>query len=224
VDVEGFLETLPALWDDFPTSEQPRDPRFAEVLEQVRGLARPNNLALLNHAARYLEPGEAYAEAGTFRGTSLIAALLDNEEREFVAIDDFSLADAKRSELDENLHRLGLAERPTILEGDVFELLRDGALDGRRVGVWYYDAGHGYEQQLNGLRLVEPYLASRAVLIVDDADWERVRAATRDYLAAQPRARVLLDLPGQDRGSPHWWYGVQVLGWEMVGAASGASG
>jgi hypothetical protein len=99
-------------------------------------------------------------------------------------------------------------------EGDVFELLRAGALTGRRIGVWYYDAGHAYEQQINGLRLVEPYLAERALLIVDDADWERVASATRNYVAAQPRARPLLDLAGNDRGSPHWWYGVQLLGWD----------
>jgi protein O-GlcNAc transferase len=214
VDLDRFLETLPQLWDDFPRSEQPRDGRFAELLEQVRGLARPNNLALVNHAVRQLEPGESYAEAGTFRGTSLIAAMLDNEDRDVVGIDDFSLGDADRDELDANLRRYGLDGRATILEGDVFELLRNDGLAGRRIGVWYYDAAHGYEQQINGLRLVEPYLAERALLIVDDADWERVATATSDYLAAQPRARLLLDLPGQDRGSPQWWYGVQLLGWE----------
>ena len=213
MDVQGFLATLPELWDDFPRSEQPRDARFAEVLEQVRGLARPNNLALLNHAVRHLEDGESYAEAGTFRGTSLIGALLDNEGRDVVGIDDFSLGDGNREQLEENLRRFGLEGRATILEGDVFEQLRAGALAGRHVGVWYYDAAHGYEQQINGLRLVEPYLAERALLIVDDSDWERVASATRDYLAAQPRARLLLDLPGNDRGSPQWWYGVQLLAW-----------
>ena len=214
MDVERFFETLPELWDDFPRSEQPRDRRFGEVLEQVRGLARPNNLALLNHAVRHLGSGEAYAEAGTFRGTSLIAAMLGNEGREFVAIDDFSLGDGGRADLDENLRRFGLDGKATVVEGDVFELLRGGALLGPRVGVWYYDAAHGYEQTLNGLRLVEPYLAPRALLIVDDADWERVAAAARDYVAAQPQVRVLLDLPGQNRGSPHWWYGVRVLAWQ----------
>jgi predicted O-methyltransferase YrrM len=214
VDVERFLETLPELWDDFPRSEQPRDGRFAEVLETVRGLARPNNLALLNHAVRHLGAGEAYAEAGTFHGTSLIGVMLGNEGREFVAIDDFSLGDGTREELDANLRRFGLEGVPTVLEGDVFDLLRDGALAGRRVGVWYYDAAHGYEQTLNGLRLVEPHLAPRSLLIVDDTDWDRVAAATRDYVAAQPRARVLLELPGKDRGASHWWEGVQVLAWE----------
>jgi hypothetical protein len=95
----------------------------------------------------------------------------------------------------------------------VFDRLRDGTLDGKRVGVWYYDAGHDYEQQLDGLRLIEPFLAEDALLIVDDADWERVDRAIADYLASQPRAVEVLRLEGKDRGREGWWYGVSVLRW-----------
>ncbi len=88
-----------------------------------------------------------------------------------------------------------------------------GALAGRTVGVYYYDAAHSHEAQLEGLRMIEPYLAEPALLVVDDSDWEQVGRATRDYLAAQPRARLLLEIPGKTRGLPHWWEGVQVLAW-----------
>lgn len=215
MNAERFLDELPGLFDDFPRSETPRDPRFAEVLEAVPGLARANNLALLHLAAGLLDEGESYVEVGTYRGTSLIAAMLGNEDRgEFVGIDDFSLGEGNRELLDANLRRFGLEGRPTVLEGDAFELLRSAALNGRRVGVYYYDNGHEYEQQLDGLRLVEPWLASPALVIVDDTDWERVARATADYLAEQPRARLLLELPGKDRGHPHWWEGLQVLSWD----------
>src|SRR5919204_3883067 len=210
VRVDEFLNDLPTLWDDFPRSETPRDGRFAEVLEAVPGLARANNLALLNAAVRHLEPGESYVEVGSYRGTSLISALLGNDAHA-VAIDDFSLGDGSRERLDANLARFGLAGRPRILEGDAFALLHDGALAGTRVGVYYYDAAHGYEQQLDGLRLVEPYLAPHALLVVDDTDWDRVARATRDYLAAQPRARLLFSIRGKDGGMPWWWEGVQVF-------------
>jgi predicted O-methyltransferase YrrM len=212
VDAERFLRELPGLFDDFPGSETPRDPMFADLLERVSGIAKPNNLALLNLAARCLEPGESYVEVGTYHGTSLIAALLGNDA-DVVGIDNFSLGDGTRRTLERNLEGYGLAGRPTIVEGDAFELVPGGALDGRRVGVYYYDNGHAYEQQLEGLRMVEPWLAERALLIVDDSDWERVARATRDYLAAQPRARLALEIDGKDRGQPWWWEGMQLLTW-----------
>jgi hypothetical protein len=111
-----------------------------------------------------------------------------------------------------------LKGRPTILEGDAFELLRGSALAGRRVAVYYYDAAHDYESQLAGLRLIEPYLAERALLIVDDSDWERVAKATSDYLAGQPQARMLFDILGKSHGQPDWWEGVHVLAWSQAQA------
>lgn len=214
MDVERFARELPALFDDFPASPVPRGQRFDDVLEAVPGLACENNLALLNLAASLLPVGESYVEVGSYRGTSLVAALRGNDA-DAVAIDDFSLGDGSREQLEGNLARFDLAGRPTILEGDFQQVLRGDALGGRRIGVYYYDAGHSYEQQLAGLRLVEPHLADQALLIVDDSDWERVERADRDYLASQPQARLAFDIPGDEKGFPHWWKGVHVIAWSV---------
>jgi predicted O-methyltransferase YrrM len=213
MDVDRFLRELAERFDDFPRSELPRDVRFAEILDAVPGLARANNLALLNAAASCLEPGESYVEVGTYHGTSLIAAMLDNDA-EFVAIDNWSLGDGSREQLDRNLARFGFAGRADIIEGDAFETLRSGRLAGRKIGVYYYDNGHEYEQQLDGMRLIEAYLLSPALVIVDDTDWERVEQAVEDYLVQQPRATQLLRIDGKERGAPHWWEGMRVLRWD----------
>jgi predicted O-methyltransferase YrrM len=186
------------------------DPRFDEVLEAVPGLARANNLALLNSAASLLDPGESYVEVGSYRGTSLIAAQLGNEG-DFVGIDDFSMGDGSREQLEQNLARFDA--RAAILEGDAFDVLRSGALEDRRVGLYYYDGPHGYEEQLEGLRLAEAYLAEPALIVVDDTDWDQVERAVADYLAEQPRVRELLRVEGKDRGHPEWWEGMVVLAW-----------
>ena len=213
MDAERFLRELPTLFDDFPRSEHPRDRRFARVVEQVENLTSENVLALLNLAAACLDPDEAYVEVGVFHGASLIAAMLGNEGRRFVGIDSFGFRDASLAKVEENLVRFGLP-RPELLVGDVFELVPAGVLRGVRVGVWYYDASHAYEAQLEGLRIAEPWLAPGALLIVDDTDWEQVARALDDYLRGQPRARRILTLDGKERGFPQWWEGVQALVWE----------
>ena len=200
MDVERFLRELPQRLEDVS--------RFEAVLDDVPGLAKANNLALLNVAARCLDEGELYLEVGTFRGTSLISAMLGNEG-EFVALDNWSMAEGSREQLDANLERYSLAA--TILEGDAFETLRGGVPS--PVGVYYYDNGHEYEQQLEGLRLAEQYLASPALVIVDDTDWERVERAVDDYLAEQPHATEIFRADGKDRGHPEWWEGMRVLRW-----------
>jgi methyltransferase family protein len=221
VDVERFVAELPALFGDFPRSAHPNGPRFDDVIAGVPNLAAENVLALVNLAASLLAPGESYVEVGSYYGASLIGAMRGNDG-DFVAIDRFrfgplevkgiELPRASREGLESKLREFGV-RGATILEGDAFEVLEGGGLGDRRVGVYYYDAGHDYDSQMRGLRAVEPWLADAALLIVDDYDWEDVGRATRDYLAAEPRAELLFDIAGGDRGHPQWWDGVAVLGW-----------
>jgi predicted O-methyltransferase YrrM len=213
VDWERFLEELPKPFDDFPRSEHPRDRRFRPVAEDVENLARENNLALLNLAASCLGDGESYVEIGVFHGASLIASMLGNEGKRFVGVDSFDFRDASLEKVEANLARYGL-EVPEIVVGDAFELVPAGALGDTRAGVWYYDADHSFEAQVEGLRIAETLLVPGALVIVDDTDWEDVERAMDAYLAEQPRARRVLTIEGKTRGAPQWWEGMQVLVWD----------
>ena len=213
MDAERFLAELPRLFADYPRSEHPLDRRFAPIAEEVENLARENNLALLNLAARCLGAGEAYVEVGVFHGASLIAAMLGNEGKRFVGIDSFEFRDASLEKVEANLARYGL-ELPEIVVGDAFDLVPAGALEDVVIGVWYYDASHSYEAQLEGLRIAEPHLAPGALVIVDDTDWDDVDRAMDDYVASQTRARRVLTIDGKSRGAPQWWEGMQVLVWD----------
>jgi predicted O-methyltransferase YrrM len=219
VNVDRFLEELPRLFEDFPRSEHPTDRRFAPVADEVENLARENNLALLNLAASCLDPGESYVEVGVFHGASLISAMLGNEDKRFVGIDNFAFRDASPAKVEANLERYGLGV-PELVVGDAFELVPAGALGDVEIGVWYYDAAHSYEKQVEGLRIAEPWLAPGALMIVDDTDWEQVEYAMDHYLASQPRARRVLTIDGKSRGAPQWWEGMQVLVWDGRGATS----
>jgi len=213
MDAERFLEELPGLFDDFPRSEHPRDRRFQPIADGVENLARENNLALLNLAASCLGPDDAYVEVGVYHGASLIAAMLGNGGRRFVGIDSFAFRNTSLEKIKENFGRHDLS-LPELLVGDAFELVPGGALEGTDVGVWYYDAAHSFDAQVEGFRMAEPYLVPGALLIADDTDWDDVVRALDAYLAAQPRARRILTVDGSTRGAPQWWEGMQVLVWE----------
>jgi hypothetical protein len=222
MDADRFARELPELFEDFPRSERPRGRRFDDILAAIPSLAKENNLALVNLAASLLADGEAYVEAGTYHGASLIAAMRGNDGGEFVGIDNFSFTSgvaagrtfpgADRGALEANLARFG-ASGARIVEGDVQAVLERGELDGTRIGAFYYDAAHDYDSQLGGLRAVEPYLADEALLIVDDSDWEQVGRAVQDYLVGEPLAESLVTIGGSSRGLPQWWEGVVVLLW-----------
>jgi predicted O-methyltransferase YrrM len=213
MDWARFLDELPQLFDDFPHSEHPRDRRFQAVADGVENFARENNLALINLAASCLGEGEAYVEIGVFHGASLIAAMLGNEGKRFIGVDSFGFTGTSLERIEANLARYGLGV-PEIVVGDAFEVVPAGGLGDAKVGVWYYDAAHSFQAQIDGLRIAGPFLVSGALVIVDDTDWGDVDRAMDAYLAEQPRARRVLTIDGDARGAPHWWEGMQVLVWD----------
>jgi predicted O-methyltransferase YrrM len=212
VQTDAFLRELPGLFDDYPRSPEPRDRRFREVLDAVDGLSEENNMALLNLAATHLGDGEAYLEAGSHKGRSLIAATLGNEARAH-GIDAFRWESSSRKELEANLRRFGVASRVAIHEGDTEAVLRVGILEDVSVGVFFYDAGHTTDETLGSLRLVRDYLAPEALIVVDDADWERVRRAVDLFVAEDPRVRLAERIVGRGEDQPQWWDGMDLLVW-----------
>ena len=213
MDWARFLDELPQLFDDFPRSEHPRDRRFRSVTDGVENLARENNLALVNLAATCLGEGEAYVEIGVFHGASLIAAMLGNEGKRFIGVDSFAFGDTSLDRIESNLASYGLGV-PEIVVGDAFDVVPAGGLGDAKVGVWYYDAAHSFQAQIEGLRIAEQLLVSGALVIVDDTDWDEVERAADAYLAEQPRARRVLTIDGDRGGAPQWWEGMQVLVWD----------
>jgi predicted O-methyltransferase YrrM len=210
MDVDGFLHDLPALFAEFPRSEVPLDRSLRPVLETVDGLSEENNLALIGLAARHLEAGECYVEAGTYRGRSLIAAALSGDA-ECIGIDNFSFEDSDPAALQGNLERFGVAGRARMLDGDAAAVLADVVLP--PVGVFFYDADHSTAATLAAFAAVIPHLAERALIVADNAEWERVRVAVDGFVDAHAEAELALRIAGREGDQPWWWDGMDLVRW-----------
>lgn len=216
--LDRFLELLPGAFDDWNSSDvRPATQRFVQVLQKVPGMTTPNVLQLLNLAVGCLEPGEVYCEVGTYRGATLIGALLEQPGRHALAVDDFSLFDSggtnHRALLD-NLDAFGLRDRVRFFNQD-FEAFFLGLRESEPspIGVYLYDGGHDYRSQLLGLSHAIPFLADTALLIIDDRNTAAAQQAAWDFMALRPECRLLLDLPTPCNGHPSFWNGLYLLGW-----------
>src|SRR6266508_2893505 len=214
MDLDAFAAKLSDLFAGDPLAGRPVDRRFGAVVDDVPGMATESKLALLNLAAAHLGEGEAYLEVGSFKGLSLIGAMLDNPGRRFYAVESFLEFNldgrALREELLGNLRRWVDLDQLELLEGDCFELLRRPGVLREPVGVYFYDGAHGRLPHYLALALAEPWLAGRALVVVDDASWPMVARATDRYLRAHPGYRLLFDLAAEREEDPRWWNGLRV--------------
>ncbi|MBD2048885.1 tetratricopeptide repeat protein [Coleofasciculus sp. FACHB-64] len=220
MDYQKFVEQLPSLYENWGReSVVPKSMRFQQALDQVQGMTTANVMQLLNFAVACMEPDEIYCEIGCYQGSTLIGALLDHPERMAYAIDNFAEFDPAGENLGkliDNLSKFDIQDRVYFYNQDFEEFLlelREINPDDK-IGVYLYDGAHDYRSQLLGLLLLKPFLAEKALIIVDDSNWETVRQANWDFMAANPECQLLIELLTPGDGHHTFWNGIQVLSWD----------
>ncbi|HEY9296754.1 class I SAM-dependent methyltransferase [Microcoleus sp. ZQ-A2] len=218
---QKFIQQLPDLYENWnQISVSPKSHRFAQVLQQLKGMTTANVMQLLNFAVDCLEPDEIYCEVGCFQGSTLIGALLDHPNQMAYAVDNFSEFDTSGENIEkliENLTKFNLKEQVCFCNQsfeEFFVALRT-MQTADKIGVYFYDGAHDYRSQLLGLLLVKPFLADQALIIVDDSNWLPVKQANWDFMATHPQCHLLLDIQTAQDGHWTFWNGLHVLSWDI---------
>jgi hypothetical protein len=115
-----------------------------------------------------------------------------------------------------NLKRYDLQDKVSFYNGDFKQIFQDNRIKSP-IGVYHYDGDHSFESQYDGIRLAEPFLARKAIVIVDDwrfaADSQSfAKEATERAISESSRNwQLLYDLPARYNGDHGlWWNGVAV--------------
>ncbi len=218
MDLDRFRRELSAAFDGDLLAHHPVDRRFRLLMDDVPGMSSENKLALLNAAASCLGDGESYVEVGSWKGLSIIAAILGNERGSYYAIESFRGfgvdVPAAVAEMEANLSRWNVRHRLTLVQDNAFRALASPGWLGGPIGVFFYDGSHDRLAQYLALGMAEPHLADTALVIVDDTSRPVVGRATSEYVRAHPGYRLLFDLEARYESDPRWWNGVRVYGFE----------
>ena len=219
MNFDAFLTDCRAEWRDFDDdaglarAEHPRDRSLRGLLDAIPGMATENKLVLLNRAVAHLAPGEVYVEIGCWHGLSLAGAVAGHAETTAFACDDFSEFGGPRDELHATLARWTRPGQVRFHDMDFRRFLAEAPWQPARVGVYFYDGGHDFDDQFVALQAILPHLASDAVVIVDDTNWRHVRAANRLFAGHVPGFELVRALRQPTGGSRPWWNGLELYRW-----------
>ncbi len=224
MDTTRFRE---AFWKHFKGAErnQPAyehwDPIVSYQLDlcpDVEGMLSLKKQQLLNLAYSLLPEEEAYFEVGTYQGKSLLSAMLRNPERRVFACDNFSLFEGNSLQTTmANLERYHLRDKVTFYDMDFRDVYTKQHLP-IPIGFYFYDGSHELDCQYDAIRLVEPFLADEALVVVDD--WRQeidspsyARVGTLRAIGESKHFwKLLYELPARFNGDrAMWWNGVAVL-------------
>ncbi len=216
MDLKKFVRELPGHFGGDLYADAPPDRRFRAVLDDIDGMSTEHSLTLLNAAVGCLGDGEWYVEVGSYRGRSLVGAMLDHDHDRFLAIENFREfgfdPEIGHSTLMNTLSRWGVRDRVRLIRGEAFRVLPVMGAPGP-VGVYFYDGAHSRLAQYLGLASAEALLADEALVIIDDATWPQVASSTQSYIDAHPGYELLFDIRAEQQYDPRWCNGVKVYAW-----------
>ena len=151
-----------------------RDSKLPDPVRQVRGMSGQMYRSLINNLLE-LHEDPRYLEIGSFEGSTATAALYGNSAR-CVCIDNWSQFGGPKAQFEENM-KLVLSDKTdfTFMESD-FRAVDFSAIG--RFNIYMFDGPHAEADQYDGVRLAQPALDDSYVLVVDDWNWEQVRAGT----------------------------------------------
>ncbi|MDX2221191.1 MAG: class I SAM-dependent methyltransferase [Rhodospirillaceae bacterium] len=140
----------------------------------IDGMSGKKYRHFINALIRSLDDAR-YLEVGSWAGSTLCSAIHHNAVRA-VAIDNWSEFGGPKDVFQAHLKLFATpAAKVTFIESDFRTVnYRDiGAFN-----VYLFDGPHEAKDQYDGLALALPALDNQFVFIVDDWNWERVRAGT----------------------------------------------
>ena len=188
------------------------DPSRKRAIESLCTIPKMSTYAMgniINAITAQLPLGQAFVNVGVWHGFTLLAGLTANPEKRCVGIDNFSEFGGPKKAF------LKVFDEYKSANHEFYEM------DYRRyfkekhsgpIGFYIYDGEHSYENQMQGLKVAEPFFAEGCIVLVDDTNIPHVHAATMDFISqSRHKYRILLDQMTRCNAHPTFWNGIIVF-------------
>ena len=165
--------------------------------------------AMINYGVSHLPEGTCFLNVGVWHGFSLLCAMSENPERKCIGVDNFSEFGGPR---DAFLERFKKYKSPNHQFFDMGYEDYFANVHSLPIGFYFYDGDHGYENQLKGLQIAEPFFAENCLVMVDDTNWDAPRKGTLDFIKnSKHDYEILLDRTTFYNWHPTIWNGLMIL-------------
>jgi hypothetical protein len=144
----------------------------------LQGMSGQRFRVLLNNLARIPISG-SYLEVGTFKGSTAISALFQNQ-RSAIFVDNWSEFGGPKKTALENLKKLIPNTLWNVIDQD-FKTFSTTKIQ-EKIAIYFYDGGHSFEEQKLAVSLIDSLNFDYLVFIVDDYSWGTVQQGTLEGL------------------------------------------
>ncbi len=165
--------------------------------------------AIINEAVAGMSSENTFVNVGIWHGFSFLSALINNPGKICVGVDNFSEFGGPKEHFMPRFERLKSTNH-FFYDMDYLDYFAQ--IHKRQIGFYFYDGNHSYSNQLQGLKVAEPFFSPECLILVDDTNWDEPYRATFDFMNQSPNSyRTLLDVRTRHNCHPTFWNGVLVI-------------
>lgn len=165
--------------------------------------------AIINEGVRRMPTDQVFVNVGVWNGFTFLCGMAGNDERTCIGVDSYPFDDSPRPAFQNRFVRVR-SPNHHFHHMDFKDYFAD--VHTEPIGFYIFDGPHRYEDQYDGLKVAEPFLADGCIVLVDDTNWDRVRRGTLDFIAkSEHNYRTLLDVTTPKSGHPTYWNGIMVF-------------
>ncbi len=202
------------LMDHVKTSIKLADGQVSKLIPEVLaidGMSSHKVRHLLNNLCSL--PGANYLEIGCWKGSTWVSALFGNDESitNAIAIDNWSEFGGPQREFLENCKSYLSKNKKQYYSADAFKI-NINKLSQDPINVYFYDGHHSTLSQELALTYYDKILDDVFIFVVDDWNWDPVRAGTFEALRKLDYEILYsAELPARFNGDrEQWWNGIYI--------------
>lgn len=205
--MEKKLEYINHLQKSFDNAEL-KISNINDFVKNIEGMTGIKTRHLYNNIVGM--PDARYLEIGTWKGSSVCAAMMNNQA-EVLCVDNWSQFAGPKDEFLFNFNQCKGKNNATFMETDCFQI------DINNIGkynIYLYDGDHNYEVHYKALSYFLNCLDDMFIFIIDDWNWGDVRNGTLNAindLNLKTLWSKEINTPIHEAAQHDWWNGVAVF-------------
>lgn len=197
-------------WKD--VTIEPKYKRLEDNIDHLRSMPKMSTKAIgliINSLVENMSNDEAYVNVGFWHGFSILAGMAGNPTKTCIGIDNFSQFGGPKKQFKERFNKYK-SDKHFFFDLDYTRYFKKYCEE--KIGVYFYDGNHSRENQKNGLLKAEPYFAKGCYVIIDDANADKVRKGTDDFLeVSEYNYKKIIDVKTRGNYHPTFWNGLMLF-------------
>ncbi len=190
-----------------------RDLEVKRELKRICNIPRMSAFAIgaiINEGVSRMKEDHVFLNVGVWHGFTLLSAMIGNEKKKCIGVDDFSEFGGPRKEFLQRFAKYRKEPFHLFYEMHYHDYFQN--YHRKPIGFYVYDGDHSYENQLKGLELAEPFFTKGTLILVDDTNYREVRKVISDFISRSPyNYDIILDQPTFSNHHPTFWNGVTII-------------